>query len=97
MHGGRSRMRRILASAFAAALLAANPPPPLADDPSATPPRGNSAIVGGRHVQPRANSPSGAPDSDASSKRDAEDVDRLYRELMQTAPDPTRTKGLPPQ
>ncbi len=89
-------MHRALAgSVLAAALLAANPPPPPADAPPAdAAPAPNSAIVGGHRIQPRANSPQGAPDSTGISKRDADDVDRLYQELMrQTAPDASRTNG----
>ena len=89
-------MRHALAgSMLAAALLAANPPPPPADAPPAeAAPAPNSAVVGGHHIQPRANAPAGAPDGAAINKRDAEDVDRLFQELMrQTAPDATRTNG----
>ena len=87
--------RALAGSVLAAALLAANPPPPPADVPPAEgAPAPNAAIVGGHRIQPRASSPAGAPDAAAINKRDAEDVDRLYQELMrQTAPDATRASG----
>jgi hypothetical protein len=83
---------------MAAALIAANPPPPPADAPQGLAPAPNSAVVGGHHIQPRANSGKAAPDA-GISKRDADDVDRLFQELMrQTAPDATPVKGSsPPQ
>jgi hypothetical protein len=80
-----------LVAALSLVLLAANPPPPPADAPSsdsapATAP--NAAVVGGHHLQPRPGEGSDV------SKRDADDVDRLYQELMrQTAPDAARAKG----
>jgi hypothetical protein len=80
-----------LAAAVAIVLLAANQALPPADAPSGDLPPGpapNTAIVGGHHIQPRANASEGAPDANGISKRDADDVDRLYQELMrQTAPD----------
>lgn len=79
-----------LVAAAVILLMAANQPPPVADAPSAdTPaaPAPRSAIVGGHRLQPRANASQAAPNADVS-KRDADDVDRLYQELMrQTAPD----------
>ncbi len=86
-----------LASAVVMVLLAANqaPPPsdvpPSADTPSTPTP--NMAIVGGHRVQPRAAAGQTAPDA-AINKRDADDVDRLYQELMrQTAPDAAKARG----
>jgi hypothetical protein len=81
---------------MAAALIAANSPPPPTDYAPA--PLPNSAIVGGHRIQPRANSGQAAPDA-GISKRDADDVDRLFQELMrQAAPDATPVKGSsPPQ
>ncbi len=80
-------MVHALAAALALVLLAANPPPPPADAaPADAPstPTPNSAIVGGHHIQPKANQ---AQEGPGLSKRDADDVDRLYQELMrQTAP-----------
>jgi hypothetical protein len=71
-------------------LLAANQAAPPADafspdaPPAATP---RMAIVGGKRVQPRVNTGQAAPDAAGINKRDADDVDRLYQELMrQTAP-----------
>lgn len=81
-----------LATLLAATLVAANPPPPDPDVSPDAPAPPNSAIVGGRHIQPR-----GDPDAKGISKRDADDVDRLYQELMQqSAPDARGTKGSPP-
>ncbi|HKF74102.1 MAG TPA: hypothetical protein VKB68_20295 [Stellaceae bacterium] len=90
-------MPRALAFALmAAALIAANPPP--ADAPLTPAAAPNSAIVGGHHIQPRASVGKAAPDA-GISKRDADDVDRLYQELIrQTAPDATPVNGsAPPQ
>jgi hypothetical protein len=81
-------MSGALAVTLAATLLAANPAPPPDDAPPAPSPK--AAIVGGHRLQPRATSGQTAPD-DGISKRDAEDVDRLYQEL--TAPDATKAKG----
>ena len=73
-------MPHALAPALTVILLAANSPPPV-DAPEGAP--SSSAIVGGHHIQPRG----GGSGSDVP-KSDAEDVDRLYQELMQeTAPD----------
>jgi hypothetical protein len=72
-----------LGFAVAAVLLAANQPP-AADAPSAPAP--NSAIIGGHHIQPRPSASSGSP-ADAPLGG-ADEVEQLYRELMQeTAPD----------
>lgn len=81
-------MVHALAAALAVVLLAANPPPPPTDDTPAadapSTPAPNSAIVGGHRIQPKANQGHEGP---GFSKRDADDVDRLYQELMrQTAP-----------
>src|SRR5690242_15403991 len=88
-----------LAAAAALVLLAANQPAPPADTPSAdtlTGPATRTAIVGGKHIQPRANASRGTLDSASSSKRDADDVERLYEELMrQTAPDAGKAQGAP--
>ena len=74
--------------------LAANTTQPLADAPEGAHP--STAIVGGHRIQPRANSPDGAPDAAGISKNDAEEVDRLYQELMrQTAPGAGPSKGSP--
>jgi len=74
-------MPHALAPALAVILLAANSPPPPVDAPDAAPP--SPAIVGGHHIQPHG----GSSGSDVP-KSDAEEVDRLYQELMQeTAPD----------
>jgi hypothetical protein len=88
-------MPRAIAFALTATLLAATPPPPDDTSPAPAP---NSAVVGGHRIQPRASSGQTAPDA-GISKRDADDVDRLYQELMrQTAPDATKIKGSsPPQ
>ena len=90
--------RALTFALMAAALIAASPPPPPADAPQAPAPAPNSAIVGGHHIQPRASPSKAAPDA-GISKRDADDVDRLYQELMrQTAPDATLVNGsAPPQ
>jgi hypothetical protein len=86
-------MPRGLAFALTATLVAASPSPPPDDAPPAPTP--NSAVVGGHHLQPRASSGQTAPDA-GISKRDADDVDRLYQEL--TAPDAIKAKGSqPPQ
>jgi hypothetical protein len=89
-----------LAAAVALVLLAANQPPPSDAPPADTPtgPAPNSAIVGGHRIQPRASASQTAPDA-GISKRDADDVDRLYQELMrQTAPGATGARGAtPPQ
>jgi hypothetical protein len=81
-------MVHALAAALALVVLAANSPPPSADAaPADTPstPAPNSAIVRGHHIQPKANQGQEGP---GFSKRDADDVDRLYQELMrQTVPD----------
>ncbi len=81
-----------LAAAAIIVLVAVNQAPPPADTPPSadtpTAPTPNMAIVGGHRVQPRANAGASAPDAAAINKRDADDVDRLYQELMrQTAPD----------
>ena len=69
--------------AVVAVLLAANQPPPAADAP---PPAPNSAIVGGYHIQPRPSASNGIP-ADVPPGN-ADEVERLYRQLMQeTAPD----------
>lgn len=74
-------MFHALAPALAVILLAANSPPPTVDAPGAAPP--SPAIISGHHIQPRG----GGSGSDVP-KSDAEEVDRLYQELMQeTAPD----------
>ena len=74
-------MPHALAPALAVILLAANSPPPPVDAPEVAQP--SPAIVGGHHIQPR----SSGSGSDVP-KSDAEEVDRLYQELMQeTAPD----------
>ncbi len=85
-------MVHALAAALALVLLAANPPSPPADaPPSDAAPAPNSPIVGGHHIQPRANP---GQEGAGFSKRDADDVERLYQELMrQTAPDATRAKA----
>ena len=85
-----------LGFAVAAVLLAANQQPPAADAPPAPAP--NSAIVGGHHIQPRPSASNGSP-ADVSPD-DADEVERLYRQLMQeTAPDAGRgsTPPLPPR
>lgn len=83
-------------AALATMLLAANASPPPADSPLSDPTPGtapSTAIVGGHHIQPKANAGQNGGDI---SKRDAEDVDRLYQELMrETAPDAARGKALP--
>ncbi len=88
-------MVHALVAALALVLVAANPAPPPADAPpgsESTPaPAPNSAIVGGHRIQPRA---SEGQQGAGFSKRDADDVDRLYQELMrQTAPDAARAKA----
>ena len=72
-------MPHALAPTLAMILLAANPQAE-GGAPEGAP--ASSAIVGGRHIQPRG----GGSSSDVPNK-DAADVDRLYRELMGTAPD----------
>jgi len=73
-------MSHALVSTLAVILLAANSQPRGGDVPGAP---SSSAIVGGHRIQPRG----GSSASDVPNK-DAEDVDRLYQELMrQTAPD----------
>ena len=84
-------MVHALVAALSLVLLAANPPPPPADAPASDAPPPKTAVVGGHHIQPRAN-PGQA--SAGLSKRDADDVDRLYQELMrQTAPDASGAKA----
>jgi len=85
-----------LGFAIAAVLLAANQQPSAADAPPAPAP--NSAIVGGHHIQPRLSASNGSP-ADVSPD-DADEVERLYRQLMQeTAPDAGRGSKppLPPR
>ena len=74
-------MPHALAPTLAMILLAANAQPPGGDLPEGAP--SSSAIVGGRHIQPRGGgSASDVPNNDAA------DLDRLYQELMrETAPD----------
>ncbi len=72
--------------ALAAVLLAANPPAPTGDTPPV--PRTPTAIVGGKHIQPRATTPDGAPGGADVSPADADEVERLYQQLMrETAPE----------
>jgi len=73
-------MPHALVPTLAMILLAANPEAPSGAAPEGAP--ASSAIVGGRHIQPRG----GGSASDVPNK-DAADVDRLYRELMGTSPD----------
>jgi hypothetical protein len=73
-------MPHALAPTLAMILLAANPQAPEGGAPEGAPT--SSAIVGGRHIQPRG----GGSASDVP-RNDAADVDRLYRELMGTSPD----------
>ena len=68
-----------LGFAVAAVLLGANQQPPAADAPPA--PALNSAIVGGHHIQPRPSTSNGRP-ADVPPG-DADEVERLYRQLMQ--------------
>jgi len=76
-----------LGFAVAAVLLAANSRSPAADAPPAPAP--NSAIVGGHHIQPRPSASNGSP-ADVPPG-DADEVERLYRKLMQEpAPDVDR-------
>jgi hypothetical protein len=76
------------------ALAANTTQPQPADAPEGA--RPSTAIVGGHRIQPRANSPDGAPDATGISKNDAEEVDRLYQELMrQAAPGTDPSKGSP--
>ena len=80
MPKARLPMPHTLVPALAVILLAANPQasPGPPEGPPTTP-----AIVSGHHIQPRG----GGSLSDVP-KSDAEEVDRLYQELMrQTAPD----------
>ena len=81
-----------LGFAVAAVLLAANQQPPAADAPPAPAP--NSAIVGGHHIQPRPSASNGSPTDVPPG--DADEVERLYRQLMQeTAPDVGRSSKPP--
>ena len=81
---------------LAVVLLAANPPPPSGDTAA---PRSSTAVVGGKHVQPRAASPDGTPVGQDVSPAEADEVQQLYQQLMrETAPDADRGKGAkPPQ
>ena len=72
-------MPHALAPTLAMILLAAHAQAPPSDVPEGAPT--SSAIVGGRHIQPRG----GGSESDVPNK-DAADVDRLYQELMGTPP-----------
>ena len=74
-------MPHALALSLAVILVAASPLPPVGGAPEAAPP--SSAIVGGHHIQPRASG--SGPDVPPG---DADQVDRLYQQLMrETAPD----------
>ena len=73
-------MPHVLVPALAMILLAANPEGPTGAAPEGAP--ASSAIVGGRHIQPRG----GGSASDVPNK-DAADVDRLFQELTGKAPD----------
>lgn len=91
-------MLNALAAAVVTLLVAANQAPPPGDAPPSAdiPPTAapNMAIVGGHRVQPRASAGQSAPGASAINKRDADDVDRLYEELMrQTAPDAAKGGG----
>lgn len=82
---------------LAMVLLAANPLPPAGE---ATPaPRPSTAVVGGKHVQPRAANPGGTPAGQDVSPAEADEVEQLYQQLMRaTAPDAAQAKGAkPPQ
>jgi hypothetical protein len=82
-------MLHALVSALASVLLAANPQPSAGDaSPSPTP---STAIVGGHHIQPRASAPGVSGEVPPG---DADEVERLYLELMrETAPDGSGTKA----
>jgi len=70
-----------LAPALAVIVMVANPQPPASDAPQGA--STSPAIVGGHHIQPR-----GGGSSSDVPKGDADEVDRLYQELMrETAPD----------
>jgi hypothetical protein len=82
-------MPHALVSALASVLLAANPQPSAGDaSPSPTP---STAIVGGHHIHPRASAPGVSGEVPPG---DADEVERLYLELMrETAPDGSGTKA----
>lgn len=90
-------MKYTLTSAvLAMVLLAANPLPPAGDTTAA--PR-SSAVVGGKHVQPRAANPDGTAAGQDVSPAEADEVQQLYQQLMrETAPDAAQAQGAkPPQ
>jgi hypothetical protein len=73
-------MPHALVPTLAMIVLAASQQAPPSDVPEGAPT--SSAIVGGRHIQPRG----GGSESDVP-RNDAADVDRLYQELMGIPPD----------
>ena len=88
-------MLHVLAAAVTVVLLAANPPPPPVDEPPAdasTAPAPRGPIVGGHRIQPRASTSQTGPNASATS-RDADEVERLYQELMHETPGPARVRS----
>ena len=87
----------VTSAVLAMVLLAANPLPPAGDAMPA--PRPSTAVVGGKHVQPRAASPDGTRAGQDVSPAEADEVEQLYQQLMrEPAPDAAQAKGAkPPQ
>ena len=80
---------------LAMVLLAANPLPPSGDPTPAQ--RPSTAIVGGKHVQPRATNPDGLPAGQDGTSAQSDEVEQLYQQLMrETAPDASSSKGTKP-
>ena len=78
---------------LAVVLVAANPPPP---DIDTTPAPRSSAIVGGKHVQPRATNPDSTLAGQRGSAAQSDEVEQLYQQLMrETTPDAS-PKGTKP-
>ncbi len=84
----------IALAVLAMVLLAANSPAPSSDT---TPAPRSSAIVGGKHVQPRAASPDGTRAGPDITPAEADEVQQLYQQLMrETAPDAAQGNGTKP-
>ena len=87
--------RSTISAVLAMVLLAANPSPPVGDTTPAS--RSSAAIVRGKHIQPRAATPDGAPARQDVSPAEVDEVEQLYQQLMrETAPDIAQGKGMKP-
>lgn len=78
-----------MSAVLAMVLVAPNPPPP-----DATPaPRSSAAIVGGKHIQPRATTSDSASAGQHVAPAQADEVEQLYQQLMgEAAPDTAQGK-----